>query len=93
MACIRKPEVFMKGLIPVVMASVNVIYGLVLAVIIAGKISTGGPAYRVYEGFAHCAAGLACGLSALGGGYAVGDSGTFKYPKYILKKINVKLKK
>jgi ATP synthase proteolipid subunit len=63
------------------MASVNVIYGLVLAVIISGKVSTGGKNYPIYEGFAHFAAGLVCGLSALGGGYAVGDSGN-RYINY-----------
>ena len=57
------------------MASVNAIYGLVIAVIIAGKISPGGSGYRVYEGFAHLSAGLVCGLCSLGGGYAVGSSG------------------
>ena len=77
MVCIRKPDLFMKGIIPVVMASVNVIYGLVLAVIISGKINVGGTGYPVYEGFAHCAAGLVCGLSALGVGYAFGDSGIY----------------
>ena len=75
MMCQMKPAMFMKCLVPVVMASVNAIYGLVIAVIIAGKISPGGSGYRIYDGFAHLAAGLVCGLCSLGGGYAVGSSG------------------
>uniref|UniRef100_A0A914C1A8 V-type proton ATPase proteolipid subunit n=1 Tax=Acrobeloides nanus TaxID=290746 RepID=A0A914C1A8_9BILA len=75
MMSMRRPDMFMKGIIPVVMAGVNAIYGLVLSVIISGRIQPGGKDYTINDGFAHCMAGLVCGLCSLGGGYAVGDSG------------------
>uniref|UniRef100_A0A914DA35 V-type proton ATPase proteolipid subunit n=1 Tax=Acrobeloides nanus TaxID=290746 RepID=A0A914DA35_9BILA len=75
MMSLKRPDLFMKGIIPVVMASVNAIYGLVLSVILTGRILPGGPAYRIHEGFAHFASGLVCGLCGLAGGYAVGSSG------------------
>lgn len=75
MMSMRRPDMFMKGIIPVVMAGVNAIYGLVLSVIISGRVEPAGGQYHIYDGFAHFFAGLVCGLCSLGGGYAVGDSG------------------
>ena len=71
----------MKSIIPVVMAGVLGIYGLIVAVIIQGSIvspQNGLSQYSLYTGFAHLAAGLCCGLSGLAAGMAigiVGDSG------------------
>merc|ERR1719270_3285171 len=48
-----------------------------VAVVIIGKMTANG--YGLYDGYAHLAAGLSCGLSGLGAGMAigiVGDSGT-----------------
>merc|ERR1719173_177019 len=67
------PELVMRNMIPVVMAGVLGIYGLIVAVILNGKMSAS--AYGLYDGYAHLAAGLSCGLSGLGAGI-VGDSGT-----------------
>merc|ERR1712029_1136680 len=53
------------------------IYGLIVAVILNGKMDAS--AYGLFDGYAHLAAGLSCGLSGLGAGMAigiVGDSGT-----------------
>lgn len=71
------PDLVMRNMIPVVMAGVLGIYGLIVAVILAGKISATG--YGTFDGYAHLAAGLSCGLAGLGAGLAigvVGDAGT-----------------
>jgi V-type H+-transporting ATPase proteolipid subunit len=71
-----KPELIMKSIIPVVMAGVLGIYGLIVAVILVQKISDSG--YKYYDGYKHLASGLCCGLSSLAAGMAigiVGDSG------------------
>ena len=51
---IMRPDMVMRSLIPVVMAGVLGIYGLITAVIINGKIH--GPSYSSYSGYAHLAA-------------------------------------
>merc|ERR1719262_1887712 len=71
------PELVMRNMIPVVMAGVLGIYGLIVAVILNGKMNA--KTYGLFDGYAHLAAGLSCGLSGLGAGMAigiVGDSGT-----------------
>lgn len=81
---IRSPEMVMKNIIPVVMAGVLGIYGLIVAVILNGKITTpdnayGTVTYSQFNGFAHLAAGLCCGFSSLASGLAIGiaaDAGT-----------------
>jgi V-type H+-transporting ATPase proteolipid subunit len=67
---VRSPELLMKNIIPVVMAGVLGIYGLIVAVILNGKFTvpeagTGYPTYSQYNGFSHLAAGLCCGLCSL----------------------------
>lgn len=79
---IRSPELIMKNIIPVVMAGVLGIYGLIVAVILNGKITKPtdyGTSYSQFNGFAHLAAGLCCGFSSLASGLAIGiaaDAGT-----------------
>ena len=68
----------MKSIIPVVMAGVLGIYGLIIAVIIANGVlppAGGTPQYSSFTGFAHLAAGLACGLSGMAAGIAIGIVG------------------
>jgi V-type H+-transporting ATPase proteolipid subunit len=72
---VARPDLVMKAIIPVVMAGIVAIYGLVVAVIISGKLNTGGSAYPIYTGFSQFAAGLTCGLCGLGAGYAIGITG------------------
>jgi len=74
---VMRPELIMKSIIPVVMAGIIAIYGLVVAILIAGKVKKGGE-YKLMSAFLHLGAGLAVGLSGLAAGYAigiVGDSG------------------
>ncbi len=68
-----KPELIMKSLIPVVMAGVLGIYGLIVSVILIQKINDS--SYTYYDGYKHLASGLACGLSSLAAGYAIGKVG------------------
>merc|ERR1712056_170594 len=70
---VMKPELIMKSIIPVVMAGIIAIYGLVVAVLIAGDINIDG--YTLYKGFVHLGAGLAVGLSGLSAGMAIGIVG------------------
>merc|ERR1719488_136050 len=66
----------MRSIIPIIMAGVLGIYGLITAIIIQGKVSPG--SYSEYTAYAHFAAGLTVGLSSLAACLAigvVGDSG------------------
>ncbi|KAI1316079.1 v-type proton ATPase 16 kDa proteolipid subunit 2 [Mortierella claussenii] len=68
-----RPELMMKALIPVVMAGIISVYGLVISVLIAGSLSATG--YSLYSGFIHLGAGLCVGLTGLAAGYAIGIVG------------------
>ena len=70
---VMRPDMIMRSIIPVVMAGVLGIYGLITAVIINGKI-TGGD-YSTFLGYAHLAAGLTVGMSSLAAGLAIGVVG------------------
>merc|ERR1712233_208748 len=79
-----KPELIMRSVVPVVMAGIVAIYGLVVAVLIANKITK---VDTMMTDFVHFGAGIAVGLSGLAAGIAigiVGDSGvrgTAQQPK------------
>ena len=66
-------ELVMKSMIPVVMAGVIGIYGLIIAVIIGSSIDAA--TYTSFAGFAHLGAGLSVGLSGLAAGIAIGIVG------------------
>lgn len=70
---VMKPELVMRSIIPVVMAGVIGIYGLIIAVIVGTNISATG--YTDFKGFAHFGSGLAVGLSGLAAGMAIGIVG------------------
>ena len=78
---VGKPELVMKSIVPVVMAGVLGIYGLIIAVIIGNAVvpMAGVGAkfsdYSAYTGFAHLGAGLCCGMSGLSAGIAIGIVG------------------
>merc|ERR1712042_365768 len=75
---VMRPEAIMKSIFPVVMAGIVAIYGVVVAVLIAGQLQPAGPDYNLFKGFVHLGAGLSVGLSGLAAGYAivvVGDAG------------------
>ncbi|EOD20343.1 vacuolar H+-ATPase, subunit C [Emiliania huxleyi CCMP1516] len=75
---VEQPDIVMKNIIPVVMAGVLGIYGLIIAVIISNQIvGVVGNAvgYSLFTGFAHLGAGLCCGMSGLAAGVAIGVAG------------------
>lgn len=110
---VMRPELVMKSIVPVVMAGVLGIYGLIIAVIIstgsrclsatsvykglsililtdqlcvcqfvtiayvhcAAVNQTSTQAYYLFDGYAHLAAGLSCGLAGLAAGMAIGIVG------------------
>jgi|TARA_B100000524_G_C23573027_1_gene342554 V-type H+-transporting ATPase proteolipid subunit len=75
---VDRPEIVMKNIIPVVMAGVLGIYGLIIAVIISNSIVAthlGKVAYSQFTGYAHLGAGLCCGMSGLAAGIAIGIAG------------------
>merc|ERR1719284_1970338 len=72
---VMRPDMVMRSIIPVVMAGVLGIYGLITAVIINGHINTSPDEYSAYSGYAHLGAGLTVGLSSLAAGLAIGIVG------------------
>lgn len=73
------PKGVIKNIVPIVMAGVLGIYGLIVSVIITQAITspsgTGYNTYSVYNGYTHLAAGLCCGLSCLAAGGTIGVIG------------------
>jgi len=70
---VMRPELVMKSIIPVIMAGVIGIYGLIIAVLIAARVGTA--EYNHYKSFADLGAGLCVGLSGLAAGMAIGIIG------------------
>jgi len=71
---VMRPDLVMRSIIPVVMAGVLGIYGLITAVIINGKLDQP-DTYSAYSGYAHLGAGLTVGMSSLAAGLAIGIVG------------------
>ena len=83
---VARPDLVFKSLIPVVMAGILGIYGLIVAVILVSKVEKtqqadfGTPskyAYNDFTAWKHLASGLCCGLSSLAAGLAIGVVGDF----------------
>ncbi|KAJ8568240.1 hypothetical protein K7X08_020962 [Anisodus acutangulus] len=73
---VMRPELVMKSIMPVVMAGVLGIYGLIIAVIICCTgINPKTKSYYLFDGYAHLSSGLACGLAGLSAGMAIGIVG------------------
>merc|ERR1719408_708318 len=70
------PEMVMKSIIPIIMAGVLGIYGLIVAVLLGAGIKGDQPyAYASYSGYSALAAGLCCGMAGLSAGIAIGIVG------------------
>lgn len=69
---VMRPELIIKSVIPVVMAGIIAIYGVVISVLITQKMD---PKMTLYRSFLHLGAGLAVGLSGLAAGFAIGIVG------------------
>lgn len=78
---VSRPDLTFKNIIPVVMAGVLGIFGLIISVVIATAIqpfSTGSGTYSdysLYSGLAHLASGLTVGLTSLSCGFCIGICG------------------
>lgn len=59
---VMRPDAIIKSVIPVIMAGILGIYGLIVAVVLNQKM-TGD--YTSYLGFRHMASGLCCGFTSL----------------------------
>ncbi|XP_068148798.1 V-type proton ATPase 16 kDa proteolipid subunit c-like [Drosophila tropicalis] len=69
---VDRPDLIMKSIIPIVMAGIIAIYGLVVAVLIAGSLDQD---YTIQKGYIQLGAGLAVGLAGLVAGFAIGIAG------------------
>ncbi|KAA1120244.1 H(+)-transporting V0 sector ATPase subunit c [Puccinia graminis f. sp. tritici] len=69
---VLRPDLMMKCIIPVVMAGIIAIYGLVVSVLISGSLQSPMP---LYQGFVQLGAGLSVGLAGLSAGFAIGIVG------------------
>lgn len=69
---VLRPDLLIKCVIPVIMAGIIAIYGLVVSVLISGDIKT---PMSLYAGFIQLGAGLSVGLAGLAAGFAIGIVG------------------
>ena len=72
---VLKPEKIIKAIIPVIMAGILGIYGLIVGVILVQKVNNNHSQYNYKNGFSHLASGLCCGISAWAAGIAIGIAG------------------
>ncbi|KAF9185263.1 H(+)-transporting V0 sector ATPase subunit c, partial [Haplosporangium sp. Z 767] len=69
---VLRPDLIMKGVVPIIMAGIIGIYGLVVAVLIGNGFSQ---VMSLYAGFIQLGAGLSVGLAGMAAGFAVGIVG------------------
>mmetsp|Transcript_10489 Transcript_10489/g.19648 ORF Transcript_10489/g.19648 Transcript_10489/m.19648 type:complete len:173 (-) Transcript_10489:72-590(-) len=82
---VMNPGLVMKNIIPVVMAGILGVYGLIVAVLLNGSITAPkinnnsicdeGTCFKYSDGFRALASGLCCGFSGAGAGIAIGIVG------------------
>ena len=64
-----------KALIPIIMAGILGIYGIIVAVLLNSSVSSAGKNMTGDMGYKFLGAGLCCGLSSLAAGLAIGVAG------------------
>ncbi|QMW43620.1 hypothetical protein G4B11_006990, partial [Aspergillus flavus] len=69
---VLRPDLIVKNIVPVVMAGILGIYGLVVSVLIANNLAQ---KVTIYTSLVQMGAGLAVGLSGLAAGFAIGIVG------------------
>jgi V-type H+-transporting ATPase proteolipid subunit len=69
---VLRPDLLVKNVVPVVMAGIIAIYGLVVSVLVSDTLKQG---QALYTGFIQLGAGLSVGLSGLAAGFAIGIVG------------------
>ncbi|KAK3308943.1 V-ATPase proteolipid subunit C-like domain-containing protein [Chaetomium strumarium] len=70
---VLRPDLIVKNIVPVIMAGIIGIYGLVVSVLISDSLSQDN--YALYTGFIQLGAGLAVGLAGMAAGFAIGIVG------------------
>jgi len=70
---VLRPDLIVKNIVPVIMAGIIGIYGLVVSVLISDGLKQEG--YALFTGFIQLGAGLAVGLAGLAAGFAIGIVG------------------
>lgn len=70
--CVTRPDLLIKNIVPVIMAGIIAIYGLVVSVMISDSLSQ---RQSLYTSFIQLGAGLSVGLSGLAAGFAIGIVG------------------
>ncbi|KAL1903200.1 vacuolar ATPase V0 domain subunit c [Sporothrix stenoceras] len=70
---VLRPDLIVKNIVPVIMAGIIGIYGLVVSVLISDNLKQAD--YALYTGFIQLGAGLAVGLAGLAAGFAIGIVG------------------
>ena len=83
-----RPDAVMKNMLPVIMAGILGIYGLIASIImvyasnallllsfLVASPDAAGTHYSSFSGYGHLAAGLSCGLSCLAAGLSIGIAG------------------
>ena len=83
-----RPDAVMRNMLPVIMAGILGIYGLIASIImvyssscsrfvsfVVYPVNAAGTHYTSYSGYGHLAAGLSCGLSCLAAGLSIGIAG------------------
>ncbi|CCC11319.1 hypothetical protein SMACR_04022 [Sordaria macrospora] len=70
---VLRPDLIVKNIVPVIMAGIIGIYGLVVSVLISDALTQDN--YALYTGFIQLGAGLAVGLAGLAAGFAIGIVG------------------
>ncbi|OBZ71136.1 V-type proton ATPase proteolipid subunit [Grifola frondosa] len=69
---VLRPDLMMRCVIPVIMAGIIAIYGLVVSVLISGDLQM---EMSLFQGFVQLGAGLSVGLAGLAAGFAIGIVG------------------
>lgn len=72
---VMRPELVNQSIIPVVMAGIVAIYGLVVAAVMSSAIKETSKGYTLFHGFVQLGAGLSVGLAGLAAGFAIGVVG------------------
>lgn len=70
---VLRPDLIVRNIVPVIMAGIIGIYGLVVSVLISDSLKQ--QEYALFTGFIQLGAGLAVGLAGLAAGFAIGIVG------------------
>lgn len=70
---VLRPDLIVKNIVPVIMAGIIGIYGLVVSVLISDGLKQ--TDYSLFTGFIQLGAGLAVGLAGMAAGFAIGIVG------------------